>query len=111
MVKVKPAATKAAVPAKSTGKQKKPRVLTAARKSGADDLKMIKGVGPKLEKLLNTLGFYHFDQISKWSGDEIAWVDDNLEGFRGRVERDNWVNQAGILTKGGVTEFSKRAKY
>ena len=46
---------------------------------GADDLKMIKGVGPKLEKLLNTLGFYHFDQIAKWSAEELSWVDDNLE--------------------------------
>jgi len=108
----KPVKAKAAsAPAPATGKAKKPRTMTAPRKSGADDLKMIKGVGPKLETLVNSLGFYHFDQISKWTGDEIAWVDENLEGFKGRVSRDNWVEQAKILAAGGETEFSKRAKY
>ena len=93
------------------GKPKRPRALKEPRKSGPDDLKMIKGVGPKLEKLLNSLGFYHFDQIAKWTADEIDWVDENLEGFKGRVSRDKWVAQAKILAKGGETEFSKRAKY
>ncbi|MBZ8119644.1 NADH-quinone oxidoreductase subunit E [Roseovarius sp. LXJ103] len=96
--------------AKSEGPGKKPRVMKAPRKGGADDLKMIKGVGPKLEELINSMGFYHFDQISKWSGDEIAWVDQNLEGFKGRVSRDDWVAQADILASGGETEFAKRAK-
>ena len=59
---------------KATVAAKKPRTMKAPRKAGADDLKMIKGVGPKLEKLLNTLGFYHFDQIAKWSAEELAWV-------------------------------------
>ena len=80
----------------------------AARASGADDLKMIKGVGPKLEALLNRLGFYHFDQVASWTADEVAWVDQNLEGFKGRVSRDNWVAQAKTLAAGGQTEFSKR---
>ena len=61
---------------KATVAAKKPRTMKAPRKAGADDLKMIKGVGPKLEKLLNTLGFYHFDQIAKWSAEELSWVDD-----------------------------------
>ncbi len=103
-----PAATKPV--AKAEGPGKKPRVMKAPRKGGADDLKMIKGVGPKLEKLINSMGFYHFDQISKWSGDEIAWVDQNLEGFKGRVTRDDWVAQAEILASGGETEFAKHAK-
>ena len=89
---------------------KKPRTMKAPRKSGADDLKLIKGVGPKLEKMLHGLGFFHFDQVSKWSAAEIAWVDDNLEGFKGRVSRDDWVAQATLLAKGGETDFSKRAK-
>ena len=71
---------------------------------------MIKGVGPKLEKLLNTLGFFHFDQISKWSDDELAWVDQNLEGFKGRASRDEWVAQAKILASGEMIEFSSRVK-
>ena len=89
---------------------KKPRTMKAPRKAGADDLKMIKGVGPKLEKLLNTLGFYHFDQIAKWSAEELSWVDDNLEGFKGRASRDEWGSQASTLAKGEMTEFSSRVK-
>lgn len=89
---------------------KKPRTMKAPRKTGADDLKMIKGVGPKLEKLLNTLGFFHFDQIAKWSADELSWVDQNLEGFKGRASRDEWVSQADTLAKGEMTEFSSRVK-
>lgn len=89
----------------------RPASLAAAREDTPDDLKLIKGVGPKLEVLLHSLGFYHFDQIAGWNDAEIAWVDQNLEGFKGRVSRDDWVAQAKILAAGGATEFSKRAKY
>jgi NADH-quinone oxidoreductase subunit E len=82
-------------PAPASGR--KPEGLSEARSGKADDLKRIKGVGPKLEKLLHSLGFYHFDQVAGWSDDEIAWVDDNLEGFKGRVTRDDWVAQAKAL--------------
>ena len=71
---------------------------------------MIKGIGPKLEELCNSLGFYHFDQIAAWSAQEVAWVDANLEGFKGRVSRDQWVAQAKILASGGDTEFASRVK-
>ncbi len=90
------------------GEGVKPEGLSAARDGKADDLKKIKGVGPKLETLLNELGFYHFDQIAGWSAEEVAWVDDNLKGFKGRVSRDNWIEQARLLATGGETEFSKR---
>ena len=93
---------------KATVAAKKPRTMKAPRKAGADDLKLIKGVGPKLEKLLNTLGFYHFDQIAKWSAEELSWVDENLEGFKRRASRDEWVSQASALAKGEMTEFSSR---
>ena len=86
----------------------KPTTLDAPRAGGADDLKKIKGVGPKMEKLCNSLGFWHFDQIAKWTDAEVAWVDANLEGFSGRVSRDNWVSQAALLAEGGETEFSKK---
>lgn len=86
----------------------KPETLTAARGGQADDLKQIKGVGPKLEGMLHGLGFFHFDQVAKWSDREVAWVDQNLEGFKGRVSRDEWVAQAKILAAGGETEFSKK---
>ena len=85
-----------------------PTGLDAARNGQADDLKRIKGVGPKLEQLLNSLGFFHFDQIAAWTASEIAWVDENLKGFKGRVSRDNWVAQAKTLAAGDDTEFSKR---
>jgi predicted flap endonuclease-1-like 5' DNA nuclease len=88
----------------------RPEALSAPRGGQADDLKQIKGVGPKLEKLCNALGFYHFDQIAGWSPGEVAWVDANLKGFKGRVSRDNWVEQAKILDAGGETEFSKRVE-
>ncbi len=86
----------------------RPKALEGPRESGADDLKKIKGVGPKMEALCNQLGFYHFDQIASWTADEVAWVDANLEGFKGRVSRDNWVEQAKTLASGGETDFSKR---
>ncbi len=88
----------------------KPKGLDTARGGKADDLKMIKGIGPKLEILCNKLGFFHFDQIAAWTSKEIAWVDDNLEGFKGRVTRDEWVKQAAVLAKGGTTEFANRVK-
>lgn len=88
----------------------RPEALQAARGGKADDLKQIKGVGPKLEAMLNGMGFYHFDQISAWSAEEVAWVDANLTGFRGRVSRDSWVDQAKVLAAGGETEFSKRVE-
>lgn len=88
----------------------RPQALTAARDGKADDLKQIKGVGPKMEKMCNALGFYHFDQIAAWTASEVAWVDQNLEGFKGRVTRDAWVEQAKTLAAGGETEFSKRVE-
>lgn len=92
----------------STGEGKRPETLSAPRGGAADDLKQIKGIGPKLEKLCNSLGFYHLDQIANWTDEEVTWVDANLKGFKGRVSRDEWVKQAGILAGGGETEFSKR---
>ncbi len=108
----KPAAKAAATPAarKPVSKDGKPEMLKKARAGGSDDLKMIKGVGPKLEALLNKLGVYHFDQVAGWRKAEVSWVDDHLEGFKGRVSRDNWVSQAKTLAKGGTTEFSGRVK-
>ncbi|MGB7316806.1 MAG: hypothetical protein WBC85_02465 [Planktotalea sp.] len=88
----------------------KPVTLSEARDGKADDLKQIKGIGPKLEKLCNSLGIYHFDQIAGWSADEEAWVNANLEGFKGRVSRDQWIAQAKVLAAGGETEFSKRVE-
>ncbi|SDE50993.1 Predicted 5' DNA nuclease, flap endonuclease-1-like, helix-3-turn-helix (H3TH) domain [Salipiger thiooxidans] len=86
----------------------RPEALSAPRDGGADNLKEIKGVGPKLEEQLNELGIYHFDQIAGWTAAEVAWMDGNLNGFRGRVSRDDWIGQAKILAAGGETAFSTR---
>lgn len=78
----------------------KPVTLSVARGGQPDDLKQIKGVGPKMEAMLHGMGFYHFDQVAAWSAAELAWVDENLTGFKGRASRDNWVAQAKVLAGG-----------
>ncbi len=77
----------------------KPELLKEARGGKADDLKKIKGVGPKLEKELNAAGVFHFDQIASWTKEEIYWADNHLVSFKGRVSRDSWVDQAKELAK------------
>jgi NADH-quinone oxidoreductase subunit E len=66
------------------------------RPAAPDDLKLISGVGPKLEQVLNGLGVWTFAQIAAWTAEEIAWVDDYL-AFRGRIGRDGWLTQAAAL--------------
>ena len=92
-----------------TDVEAQPGTLAEPRSGGADDLKLLKGVGPKLEQTLNDLGFYHFDQIAEWTPEHVEWVDSRLK-FKGRIKRDGWIEQAKILAAGGETEFSKRKK-
>ncbi|MEL7107162.1 MAG: NADH-quinone oxidoreductase subunit NuoE [Pseudomonadota bacterium] len=99
--KAAPAAKPA--PAQASAPADKPEALDGPRGGAADDLKRIKGVGPKLEKLLHSLGIFHFDQIAQWTDRELAWIDDNLEGFKGRATRDEWVAQAKTFASGGAT--------
>ncbi len=94
-----PSAAVAAPVAVFTGEASKPESLDGPRGGVADPLQEINGVGPKLEKLLHSLGYYHFDQIGSWSSSDLAWVDANLEGFKGRATRDKWVPQAKVLAK------------
>lgn len=103
----KPAAEKAAAVADVA--EAEPEVLKEARGGLADDLKLLKGVGPKLEQTLNDLGFFHFDQIAAWGAAEVAWVDSRLT-FKGRIQRDGWIEQAGKLAAGDETDFAKKAK-
>ncbi len=85
-----------------------PQGMDKARDGGPDDLKKIKGIGPKLEEMLHVHGIYHFDQIAGWGPSDVAWMDDNLKGFKGRVTRDDWVGQAETLAAGGATKFSRK---
>lgn len=96
--------------AAGTAEAAKPQGLMAARDGKADDLKQIEGIGPALEKLCHELGIFHFDQIAQWGAAEIAWMDSNLKGFRGRVTRDKWVAQAKIIVTEGLDAFLERAK-
>ena len=89
--------------------EEQPEVLTAARDGKPDNLKLLKGVGPKLEETLNSLGFYHYDQIAAWTEAQVAWVDARLK-FKGRIERDGWIAQAKQLAAGEETDFAKAAK-
>lgn len=102
---VKAAPAKAA-PAKAAGAKKPGPERLAKPKGKADDLKLISGVGPKLEQTLNKLGFWHFAQIGKWTKKDIGIVDDELS-FKGRIERDDWIKQAKALAKGGEAEYIK----
>ena len=105
----KPAAAKAEAPkaeapkadAAASDDKVQPKALTAPRGDKADDLKKIVGIGPKLEALCHKMGYFHFDQIAAWTPAEVAWVDENLEGFKGRVTRDGWVAQAAKLAAEG----------
>jgi len=69
------------------------RGLDAAIGGKADDLKIISGIGPKLEQTLNGLGIFHFEQIAGWGAKDVSEVDDLLS-FKGRIERDDWIAQA-----------------
>ena len=72
-----------------------------------DDLKRIRGVGVLIEKKLLMLGVRSYEQIANWTRADIDRVSGQLD-FRGRIERENWVEQARILVAGGQTRFSRR---
>ncbi len=71
-----------------------PRILSAALYGKKDNLRLISGVGPKLEDLLNKNGVYYFWQVAEWNDRDIDTMDERLDAFKGRIERDNWVTQA-----------------
>ena len=73
---------------------REPRILKAALYGAKDNLQAISGVGPKLEKLLNSNGVFYYWQVASWSDDDIETIDERLDTFKGRIARDDWVNQA-----------------
>lgn len=106
----KPAAKQAAEAKKAAPKKaKKPAAKAVRKAAAADDLKELKGVGPALEKKLHDAGVTSFAQIAAWGADDIAEMDDKLS-FKGRIERDGWIEQAKKLAAGEATEFSKKVK-
>ena len=98
-----PVTPKAAVKAKATAKPK-----AAAKIVIPNNLELLKGVGPKLNTLLKTLGVTSFEQVANWSAADVADIDAKLGTFAGRISRDNWIDQSKLLVAGDVTGFEKK---
>jgi NADH-quinone oxidoreductase subunit E len=97
---------KPAVAAAKPSLEDKNRPAGIAKPDAPDDLKLISGVGPKIEGTLHALGIFTFSQVAGWKKAEREWVDGYLN-FKGRIERDDWVKQAKVLAKGGEAEYIK----
>ncbi len=90
---------KAAAPKTAAKKEALPEGALFAKPAGdADDLKVISGVGPVLEKKLNDLGIYTYAQVAAFTKQDIENVDDALS-FKGRIDRDDWLSQAKKLAE------------
>jgi NADH-quinone oxidoreductase subunit E len=85
---------------------KEPALLKGPRKDTRDDLGLIWGVGDVLEKKLNEMGIWHFDQIAGWTPENVAWFEQQLPGFKGRIGRDKWIEQCKKLASGWRPETS-----
>ena len=109
--KVAPKPKAKAAPKPKAKAAPKPKVLyTDGPTDGApDDLKLIKGIGPKFEKDLNGKGIYYFRQIGAWGKKDVTMVEGVIDSFPGRIERDEWVKQAKGLAKGGAPRAMKGA--
>jgi NADH-quinone oxidoreductase subunit E len=103
-VPAKAAAPKAVDPVAAAADKNRPAGI--AKPATVDDLKLISGVGPKIEATLQSLGIFTFTQVAAWKKAEREWVDGYLK-FSGRIERDDWQKQAKVLAKGGVAEYIK----
>jgi predicted flap endonuclease-1-like 5' DNA nuclease len=74
----------------------------------ADELTRMKGVGPKVAAMLNGLGVTRYDQIAAWTDADVARIDAQLGTFKGRVTRDQWVEQARLLAAGDTAGFEAK---
>ncbi|KXF75727.1 hypothetical protein ATN84_17265 [Paramesorhizobium deserti] len=88
---------------------KKPPALVLQNATDKDDLKLIKGVGPQNERILNAQGIHTFRQIAAWSPAEAEWMGHHM-AFPGRIERELWIEQARVLAGGGETEHSRAVR-
>ncbi|WP_299075330.1 50S ribosomal protein L21 [uncultured Ruegeria sp.] len=97
---VSAAAVEAAAPKKAAPKKAPAKKAEApAAEAGTDDLKKLSGVGPALEKKLLAAGITTFAQIAAWTDEDVAAMDEKLS-FKGRIEREGWIEQAKELAKG-----------
>lgn len=91
------AAAAASAPATAAAE---PELLKAPRGGSPDDLSLILGVADKIADQLRSMGIWHFEQIAKWTPENVAWFESQLDGFNGRVTRDKWIEQAQKLASG-----------
>ena len=75
----------------------KPISLSTPKNGIADDLKEISGIGLKIENALYELGIFHFYQIAEWTNENVIWMD-NFLSYDGRVNREEWIEQAKQLS-------------
>ena len=102
----KPETPKPAAPKPAASSPELP--LGAAPAGEGDDLRRIKGVGPKLVKLLQSQSVTRFEQIANWTDADIDRIDAQLGSFAGRIRRDNWVEQAKYLASGDTAGFEAK---
>jgi len=95
----KKADTKAKAETKAEAPKKAAAPKAAAKSAAADDLKQLSGVGPALEKKLHSAGVTTFAQVAAWTEADVAAMDEQLS-FKGRIEREGWIEQAKELAKG-----------
>ncbi len=86
--------------------RKAPKKLFDAPAAPADDLKLILGVGTVLEQTLNAIGITTYRQVAVLTPEQIDAVEAEA-GFKGRITRNNWLQQAEVLARGGVEEYRK----
>lgn len=87
---------------------KDPEPVVKVSDGNGDDLTRIKGVGPKLAALLESLGVTSFAQIADWDDAEIDRIDAQLGRFEGRIRRDDWTGQARLLADGKGAEYQQK---
>lgn len=96
-------------PAPAPAPSPAPAPAPAPATSGeADDLSTIKGIGPKLVTLLSELGVTRFEQIAAWSESDVEAIDAKLGRFKGRITRDQWVEQAKLLISDDKSAYAEK---
>jgi NADH-quinone oxidoreductase subunit E len=98
VTKAKAVRTKARPVAEPETKARTIRASSGSKAARTDDLKVISGVGPKLEQVLNGMGISRYADIAAWTASDVKRIEAEL-GLDGRIARDGWVEQAGTLAK------------
>ena len=106
--KIEKAKAEKAPKAKAEKAPKAKAAKLAPTSSIPDNLELIKGLGPKVNNLLNGLGVTSFAQVANWTDADVADIDAKLGAFAGRITRDNWIDQAQLLAAGDISGFEQK---